>query len=173
MSNEKKQTIEPGAHKVKVRNWGLRETNNGNMQVYIGFSNGATFFQMVGTNDIGDEIVARSLTLCGFTGKDLPDLFDDNALNKNKEIEIFVKYTPDEQSGEPRMQVYVNDPGKQMKGALDKKGALSKLKELKINLKKDFKAARSDIEMPDEDEGEPDTKMNETQSNFDADDIPF
>lgn len=91
MSEDKKK-IEPGTHKVKVRNWGIRETEKGDLQVYVGFSNGATMFQMVNQNETGDEILARALTLCGFKGSDLPDLMDDDALDKNLDVEIFVKF---------------------------------------------------------------------------------
>ena len=168
----KKKKIEPGTHKVKVRNWGLRETASGSIQAYIGFSNGATMFQMVGVNETGDEILARSLTLCGFKGKDLPDLFEDDALDKDRDVEIFVKYTPHHETGEPQMQVYVNDPGKQMKGALDRKGGTSKLKEMKISLKKELKFAQGDIELPKRAESKPDTKMNESNVD-DEDSIPF
>ena len=86
-----KEKVEAGTHTVKVKNWGLRETQNGNLQAYIGFSNGATMFQMVGMNEVGDEILSKALVTCGFTGSDLPDLFDDDALDKNKDVEIFVK----------------------------------------------------------------------------------
>lgn len=172
MSEEKEKTkIEPGTHKVKVRNWGLRETKSGKLQVYIGFSNGATFFQMVGVNETGDEILARALTVCGFAGKDLPDLFGDDALDKEKEIEIFIKYSPNRETGEEQMQVYVNDPSKSMKGSLDKKEALKKLKELNISLGKDLKLAQSEIGTEKRSKSKPETKP-ETQK-FDEDDIPF
>lgn len=174
MSDDKKTKIEPGTHKVKVRNWGLRETASGSIQAYIGFSNGATMFQMVNVNDTGDEILASALTLCGFKGKDLPDLFEDDALDKDREVEIFIKYTPHKETGEPQMQVYVNDPGKQMKGALDKKGAMAKLKEMKVSLKKELKTAQSEIDLPKVENKKEDTKMNEPVNNTDdEDDIPF
>lgn len=172
MSDEK-QKIEPGSHKTKIRNWGLRETKSGNVQAYIGFANGATFFQMVGSNETGDEILARTLTLCGFKGADLPDLFEDDALDKNREIEIFVKYTPDKETGKPQMQVYVNDPGKQMKGAMDKKGASAKLKELKVSLKKELKVAQSEVELPEVESKKEETKAAETDHADSDEEIPF
>ena len=172
MSDDKKK-IAPGTYKTKVRNWGLRETKSGNLQAYIGFANGATLFQMVGTNDIGDEILARSLTLCGFKGKDLPDLFEDDALDRNSDVEIFIKYTPNKETGKPEMQVYVNDPGKAMKGALDKKSALLKLKELKLSLKKDLKAAKSDISLPEKQESAAEEPSADGNADVDEDDIPF
>ena len=143
MSDEK--LIPEGTHKVKVRNWGLRETKSGKIQAYIGFSNGATMFQMVGVSDIGDEILARSLTLCGFVGADLPDLFEDDALDKHTDVEIFVKYKANNETGKPDMNVYVNDPAKAMKGALDKKDASVLIKTLGVILKKDLKVAKSSI----------------------------
>lgn len=169
MSDDKKK-IEAGTHKVKVSDWGLRETKAGNVQVYISFSNGATMFQNVNANETGDEILSRSLVLCGFKGNDLPDLFDDDALDTDAEIQIFIKYKPD-QDGKPQMQVYVNDPAKQMTGSLDKKGGMAKLKELKVSLKKDLKVAKGDIKMPEKEVS--DTKMTESSDKFEEDDIPF
>ena len=163
--------VEPGTHKVKVIDWGLRETEKGGIQAFISFSNGLKFWQMVNVNDTGDEILAKALTVCGFRGSDLPDLFDDDALDKNKEVEIFVKYKPNEKTGKEEAVVYVND-GRQMKGALTGKDAKGKLKELRITIKPILKTVQKEIGVRDR--SVPDTKLNENESNLeDNEDIPF
>lgn len=171
MSDDKKKKFEEGTHETKVSSWGLRETNNGNIQAYIRFSNGATYFQMAGVSDDGDKYLAEALTVCGFKGKDLSDLFEDDALDKAAEVKIFIKYKPNKTTGEPEMQVFVNGPEREMKGALDKKDALSKIKELKINLKKELKAAQSEIQLPEK----KDVKLDEKPAvpDVDEDEIPF
>lgn len=170
MSTEKKK-IEAGTHKVKIINWGLRETANENLQMYIGFSNGATLFQMVGISDEGNSYAAKSLAFAGFNGDDLPDLFKDDAFDKNREIEIFIKYKPNSETGKEEMNVYVNDPGMKMKGDLDRKEALGKLKGLKISLKVDIKAAKSEVVLPEIEKEKTAEKVAEAEET--EEEIPF
>lgn len=171
MSEEKKKTVEPGTHQTKVANWGLRETAGGNMQVYIGFSNGVTYFQNVGNNEDGDKYASEALASCGFKGKDLIDLYESDALDKDLDVQIFVKYTPNAETGKEQMNVFVNSPAKKMKGQLDKSDALKLLKSLKINLKKDLKEAQSEINPVKSEKKE---KVAEAEvEEDDSDDIPF
>ena len=173
MSEEKKKTIEPGTHDTKVANYGLRETANGNMQIFIGFANGVTYFQNVGNNEDGDKYASEALASCGFKGNDLIDLYNDDALDKDLNVQIFVQYKPDPESGEQKMNVFVNSPAKKMKGQLDKSDALKLLKSLKINLKKDIKAAQEEIK-PVKSEKKAETKEAKSEATpEDDDDIPF
>ena len=167
--SEDKKMFEEGNHKVKVKNWGLRETKSGKLQAYIGFSNNATMFQMVGVSEVGDEILAKALTVCGFKGADLSDLFEEEALDKKSEVEIYLKYKTNSETGKPELSVYVNDPTKKMKGALDKKGASVLLKSLGVSLKKDLKIAREEIKMPEKQE----EKEPETANSVSEEEIPF
>ena len=174
MSEEKKKkTIEPGTHQTKVKNYGLRETEAGNMQIFIGFTNGVTYFQNVGNNEDGDKYASEALASCGFKGKDLIDLYEKDALDKDVDVQIFVKYTPNAETGKEQMNVYVNSPSKQMKGKLDKSDPVKLLKSLKINLKKDLKTAQSEIS-PVKAEKKVETKEVESEAEEEDDsDIPF
>jgi len=159
--------ITAGKYKAKITDYGLVESKNGNLQVFISFKAedfSLSYFQTA-TQDKSKEILALNLVTCGFTGNDLDDLYVDGALDKEKELIIVVKLEPD-QKGEmrPRIQ-FINDPAKSgIKGQLDKKEAISKLRELKM---KGFIAeAKSKL-------GVDDTKSESSESDFDANSIPF
>jgi len=167
--------IAEGTHKTSVKNWGIRETKKGGLQIYIGFAAGMTFFQNVGMNETGDKIAAEALALCGFKGKDLPDLYDDDALDKNLDVEVYVKYKPNPETGEEQMQVYINNPNKkEMPGKVDKKQLKNKLKSLEISLKSDIKEAQESIILPKKSTP---TKQNTIQDsegfNVEEEDLPF
>ena len=178
MSDEKKLKVEAGNHVVKVDSWGLRETKAGNIQVWIRFSNGATMFQNVNANETGDEILARSLVLCGFEGKDLADLYKKNALDTKRNVKIYVQHKPNE-DGEMQMQVNVSDPARGgMKGDLEKAEGLNLIKKLKLSLKPDLKAALSDdiltdAKVEDDDSNSAGSSNNDEDEDDDSEDIPF
>lgn len=167
--SEEKQQLAAGVHKTKVTGYGVRETKNGGAQLWIKFANGACVFQSIG-NETGDKFASESLVLCGFKGDSIADLFDDDALDLNKEIEIFVQYKPDHVTGEPRADVRINNPNKgKMKGDLCKSEAISLFKKLRVSLKKDLIEAKKEI---GEVEREEQTKITNDFSE-DTEDIPF
>lgn len=171
---EKKPKLEPGTHKTTATGWGLRETNNGNLQLFIRLSVGAIYFQMVGNNEDGDKYAAEALAAAGFKGKDLTDLYDHKP-DPDHEFDCFIKYTPNEETGEPEMKVFINGPAKPMKGELDKKAALKLLKNLKVNLKGQLKDAQVDVPVTEKkkstNKGTGEEPTNDPD--IDDDDIPF
>ena len=173
--SESKRKIEAGTHVVNVKKWGFKETQAGNLQVFISFSNNTTMFQNINSNDIGDKILSEALVLCGFKGNDLADLLKDDALDKDNAVEIYVQYKPHhEDDTKEVMQVSVNNPNKgQMKGELDRSSALSKLKELKLSLKSELKQTKTEIEVVKIDKKEVKKEKEVESSDFDEDDIPF
>lgn len=169
MVEEKK--IETGVHKTKVTGWGIRETNNGGAQIWVRFANNVIWFQNVNSNNIGDEIAARGLILCGFKGNDLPDLFDDDCFDLNRDVEIYVQYKVNHE-GNNQMQVNIHDPSRnQIKGNLDKREGLKFIKSIKATLKMDFKKAKGDIS--DNGKGVADEPKAKTEDDFDDTEIPF
>jgi len=173
MSDEKKK-IDPGTHKVKVTKWGFRGTKAENMQFWARFSNGAVYFQNINSNETGDEILSRALVLMGFTGTDLPDLYKENALDTEREIEIYVQYKPNSETGEPQMSVNISDPSRGgIKGDLSKDDGLKMLKKLKLTLREQIAAASSEIEAPAKKDNKTKAKPDADSDPEDDDDIPF
>lgn len=144
--------VQEGTHKVRVRNWGIRETAKGGHQAYVGFSNGLTFYSPVRESQDDNSILLNSLKVCGLKDENLYNLADaEHGLNKEKEVEIFVKYKPDA-DGKPRPNVYVNDPSKSMKGALSKDEMVMALKKLGFKKKSsapvETQADEDEIDIP-------------------------
>lgn len=170
------QKFKPGTHVTKVSKWGLRETKSGGAQVWIRFANGAHYFQTLNDNEESKQYLSEALVLCGFKGDKLSKFLNKDALDTKRNVELYIQYKPNSQTGEPQMQVNISNPNRGISNDMEKKDAMSKLKELAIDLSGSLKEAKESIgELPvveDVKEDVADTKMEETKPE-DDDNIPF
>lgn len=134
MNEENNGKLRAGRHLAHVQSWGIRETQAGTPQVFVKFDLGLTWF---GTLKEGraQEITLEALVTMGFMGDDLTELVNnENALDKNKDVAVVVEYESREGKNEPQATIkWVNEvDGGNMKGKLDEKDAIAKLKSLKV-----------------------------------------
>lgn len=127
------QGLEAGMHLTKVDKWGLRETNNGSVQIWIRFENGAHAYYSPNDGDPA-RIMSEALIICGFRYNELVDLFRPDALDKNKDVQISIKYEPNPNDpSKPLMRTSVIDPNRTVKGDIDKNRAMQILGNLSIS----------------------------------------
>ena len=126
--------LRAGRHLAHVESWGVRETKNGDAQVYVKFDLGLMWFGLL-NGGRAQDFALEALVTMGFMGDDLSELVsNESALDKNKDVAIVVEYEPVEGKDEPQATVkWVNEvDGGQVKGTMDEKSAIAKLKGLKV-----------------------------------------
>ncbi len=167
--------FEKGRHSAKVVDYGFKDTNNGDPQIFIALKGTENNEQITWFGSLKEgkarEITLKTLIICGFTGNTVAGLaagLSSNSMDLSKELSIVVN--PHEYNGKTSMKVdWINLPNAGIQNRLTQVEAVQKVQG--YNLEGQLMQLRRD--MNEGSTASSTLNQNQGQQNFAADDIPF
>ena len=167
--------FEVGRHQAKITDYGMKETNAGDPQIFIslkGMEKGdlITWFGSLKEGK-AREITLKTLITCGFTGNSVANIAQGvsaNCLDTKKELSIVV--SENEYQGKKSMRVdWINEPSAGIQNRLTQVEAIQKtqgynLEGALIQLRREMQGTAT--------QSAPEVSTGQQQQ-FAADDIPF
>lgn len=127
--------LEPGRYKATVASWGIKEVEKlGELLAVIEFkleTGDSVYYESFFKRRDGEpnKHTLQTIQVCGFSGKTLDSFVDDDALDKERELQITLER---DEGGFIKVK-WVNEPGDGARELMDSGVAAKKLKGLKLD----------------------------------------